>query len=83
MMVLLNVFSVRRRRGDQRKPAVCQLAAARERLAMQTALRSGHPGKLSEPPLSVGQQQSQFLEIGLFNHLGLPRLSLSFGRFLG
>jgi hypothetical protein len=69
--------------GDQCKLAVCQLAAARERLAMQTALWSGHPGKLSESLLSVGQQQSQFLQIGLFNHLGLTQLSLSFGRFLG
>jgi hypothetical protein len=69
--------------GDQCKPAVCQLAAARERLEMQTALWSGYPGKLSEPLLSVGQQQAQFLEIGFFNHLGLTQLPLSFGRFLG
>jgi hypothetical protein len=59
------------------------LAAARDRLAYQAALWFGHPGKLLEPPLSVGQQQAQFLEIGFFNHLGLTRLPLSFGRFLG
>jgi hypothetical protein len=89
-MVLLNVFSVRRRsgaftrlEGDQCIPAGRQLAAARDRLANRAALWSGYPGKLSEPPLSVGQQQAQFLEIGFFNHLGLTQLPLSFGRFLG
>jgi hypothetical protein len=46
-------------------------------------LRSGHSGTFLQPPLFVGQQQSQFLEIGLFNHLGLTQLSLSLGRFLG
>jgi hypothetical protein len=52
-------------------------------LRRKLTLRSAHPGELPEPPLSVGQQKPHFLEIGLFNHLGLTQLSLSLGRFLG
>ena len=50
--------------------------------AVETLQRC-HGTRCRTPRLSVGQQQSQFLEIGIFNHLGLTQLSLSFGRFLG